>query len=147
MPPAIQRATEGDLPEVIALLAEHRLPLDGVVEHVSTMVLARVDGRVIGVAAVELYADGALLRSVAVASDAQSKGLGHRLTEAALDLARERGIGDVYLLTTTADAFFPRFGFERITRADVPDSVQTSAEFQSACPASAVVMRKRISPS
>ena len=40
--------------------------------------------------------------------------------------------------------FFPKFGFEQIARADVPASVQASVEFQSACPASAVVMRKRL---
>ena len=50
----------------------------------------------------------------------------------------------VYLLTTTAERFFPRFGFEQITRADVPATVQESVEFKSACPASAIVMRKHL---
>jgi hypothetical protein len=31
-----------------------------------------------------------------------------------------------------------------IARDDVPASVQASIEFQSACPASAIVMRKRL---
>jgi amino-acid N-acetyltransferase len=48
------------------------------------------------------------------------------------------------LLTTTAERFFPRFGFERVERVDVPASVQASIEFRSACRESAVVMRKRI---
>jgi amino-acid N-acetyltransferase len=48
----------------------------------------------------------------------------------------------VYLLTTTAERFFRTFGFERIERAAVPQSVQTSIEFTSACPSSATVMRK-----
>ena len=64
------------------------------------------------------------------------------LTEAALALARARDERAVFLLTTTADRFFPRFGFERITREDVPESVRQSIEFESACPASAIVMRK-----
>ena len=71
--------------------------------------------------------------------------MGHHLTEAALNLARTRGADTVFLLTTTAEKFFPRFGFEPISREDVPASVQASIEFQSACPASAVVMRKRLS--
>jgi amino-acid N-acetyltransferase len=66
------------------------------------------------------------------------------LTEAALDLARNRGVDTAFLLTTTAATFFPKLGFERISRADVPESVQASVEFQSACPDSAVVMRKRL---
>jgi hypothetical protein len=34
----------------------------------------------------------------------------------------------IYLLTTTAEPYFPKFGFERIQRADVPPTVQTSTE-------------------
>ena len=143
----IERAAARDVPDVLALLARHGLPLDGVAEHVSTMVVARDHGRLIGVAAIELHAGGALLRSVAVAPEAQGGGLGHRLTEAALEVAREHRIDAVFLLTTTAEGFFPKLGFEAIERADVPDSVQASVEFQSACPATAAVMRKRLTPS
>ena len=140
----IERARHVDLPEVLALLDELNLPKDDVAAHVGTMVVARENGRVVGTAAVELYSHGALLRSVAVAPAAQGKGLGHRLTDAALALAREHHIDTVFLLTTTAERFFPKLGFEQISRADVPESVQASVEFQSACPASATVMRKRI---
>ena len=66
------------------------------------------------------------------------------MTEAALRLARANGVDTVYLLTTTAERFFPRLGFEPITRDQVPTTVQASVEFRSACPASAVVMRKRL---
>jgi amino-acid N-acetyltransferase len=68
------------------------------------------------------------------------------LTEAALRLARAHRAEQVFLLTTTAEGFFPRFGFEAVRHADVPASVQASVEFQSACPASAIVMRKRLAP-
>ena len=37
-----------------------------------------------------------------------------------------------------------RFGFEQIDRAQVPPSLRESEEFQSACPASAIVMRKQL---
>ena len=49
----------------------------------------------------------------------------------------------IYLLTTTAERYFPKFGFEPVARADVPATVQTSIEFTSACPSSATVMRKQ----
>ena len=140
----IERAQTSDLPEVLNLLERQHLPLDGVREHVASMVVARDHGKVVGVAAAELYADGALLRSVAVDPLVQGKGVGHQLTEAVLRIAREHDMGSVFLLTTTAEKFFPRFGFEQIARSDVPASVQASVEFQSACPASAIVMRKRI---
>ena len=35
-------------------------------------------------------------------------------------------------------------GFERVSRAEVPESVRGSVEFQSACPTPATVMRKRL---
>jgi amino-acid N-acetyltransferase len=81
---------------------------------------------------------------VAVDPQAQGRGLGHRLTEAALRDAEARRVGDVFLLTTTAERFFPRFGFETVAREVVPPAVRSSVEFTSACPASAIVMRKRL---
>ena len=140
----IHAADASDLPAVRRLLETQHLPLDGIDEHVSTMVVAREGSEVVGAAAVELYADGALLRSVVVDPTVQGQGLGHRLSDAALRIAKERGIRTAFLLTTTAERFFPTLGFEPIARADVPASVQASIEFQSACPASAVVMRKRL---
>ena len=140
----IEAATAADLSAVRALLARHDLPLDDVDAHLQTMVVARESERLVGVAALELYRDGSLLRSVAVDPEFQGRQLGHRLTEAALQLARARGAGAVFLLPTTAERFFPKFGFEQITRAEVPASVQTSVEFRSACPASAIVMRRRL---
>jgi amino-acid N-acetyltransferase len=139
----ITRATPADADAILELLAARDLPTDGLRQHLTNAVVARRDHRVVGSAALEVYADGALLRSVAVASDQAGHGLGADLTNAALDLADELGITTVYLLTTTAERYFPRFGFERISRSDVPASVQTSVEFTSACPSTAIVMRKR----
>jgi amino-acid N-acetyltransferase len=141
----IEKATARDLPGVHSLLEQHHLPLAGVDDHVQTMLVAREGMQIVGTAALELYADGALLRSVAVDTSQQGRRLGHQLTEAALHLARARGAGEIFLLTTTAEKFFPKFGFEPITRDEVPASVKASVEFQSACPASAIVMRKRLS--
>ena len=140
----IESATERDLPEIRALLERLHLPLAGVDEHVPTMLVARDGEQIIGTAALEMYADGALLRSVAVEPHLQGRQLGHQLTDAALQLASNRGATTVFLLTTTAERFFPRFGFEAIGREQVPPSVRESVEFQSACPASAIVMRKQL---
>jgi amino-acid N-acetyltransferase len=138
----IEPATTRDLPEIRALLERLQLPLAGVDEHLATTLVARDGEEIVGTAALELYADGALLRSVAVEPRQQGRQLGHQLTDAALRLASTRGVTTVFLLTTTAERFFPRFGFEPIARAQVPSSVRESIEFRSACPASAIVMRK-----
>jgi amino-acid N-acetyltransferase len=138
----IERARPDDLPSVLRLLEGHGLPLDGAGDLGEAMVVARHGGQVVGAAALELYADGALLRSVVVDASVQRQGIGGQLTAGALDLANDLSVPMVFLLTITAAEFFTRFGFERISREDVPPSVAASVEFQSACPASAVVMRR-----
>jgi amino-acid N-acetyltransferase len=140
----IEAAEEDDLPDVRKLLERVHLPLDGIDDHLGTMLVAREAAEIVGTAALELYANAALLRSVAVDPRRQGHRLGHQLTEAALRLAKRQGVEAVFLLTTTAEQFFPKFGFETIARDDVPESVRASVEFQSACPASATVMRKRL---
>jgi amino-acid N-acetyltransferase len=78
--------------------------------------------------------------------DHRDQSHGRGLISAALERAAQRGLPAVYLLTTTAESYFPRFGFETIERSLVPASVQASVEFRGACPASAVAMRKSLLP-
>jgi nucleoside-diphosphate-sugar epimerase/N-acetylglutamate synthase-like GNAT family acetyltransferase len=137
----IRPAVTRDLPDITTLLAASALPLAGLEAHVATTLVARRNARIVGCAAVETYGAAGLLRSVAVDETRRGEGLGHQLTQAALDLARARGLKTVYLLTTTAAKFFPRFGFREIARDDVDPAVQRSVEFTKACPASAVAMR------
>lgn len=140
----IDRATPADFDAVSALLTDHRLPVVGLREHFDHAMVARLNGEVIGTAALAVYSDGALLRSVVVARRLMRRGIGRDLIEAILKRAADERIAAAYLLTETAADFCPRFGFERISRAEVPLGVSTSVEFTSACPSSAVVMRREI---
>lgn len=137
----LTRADAQEVDAILALLAETHLPTDGLREHIHTLLVACGNATVVGSAGLEVYGTSALLRSVAVSPAHQGQGLGHKLTEAALNYARQQGVSEVYLLTETAADFFPRFGFVPGTRADVPASVQQSVEFTSACPQSALVMK------
>jgi amino-acid N-acetyltransferase len=134
-----------ELPELVRLLERSRLPTDGIAEHVASTLFARDEGRVVGSAAVELYGRVGLLRSLAVDEALRGRGLGVRLTEAALALARARHLDTVYLLTETAGEFFPRFGFRPISRAEVDPAALQSVEFTTVCPASALVMALELS--
>ena len=140
----ITRASDADGPSILQLLRDSELPIDGLVDHLNTAFVARDGAAIVGCAAVEMYPDGALLRSVAVTPAARGRGVGERLAEAAITLARSLQAPALYLLTTTAESYFPRFGFVRTTRDQVPRDVQQSIEFRSACPASAIVMRKSL---
>ena len=140
----ISPATPADVPAILKLLEQSGLPTDGFVYHLADAMVARKGGRVIGSVALELHGDAGLLRSVAVEAAERGTRLGHQLTEAAIARARDRGLRGIYLLTTTAERFFPRFGFQVIDRSQVPEPVRRSVEFTSACPASAIVMRVRL---
>jgi amino-acid N-acetyltransferase len=132
------------LPSVLALLDRSKLPSAGVAEALPHFVIAENEGELVGVAGLEVYGESALLRSVAVDESWRGSGVGGTLIERALSVTRERGINDVFLLTTTAEHYFPRFGFACVSRDSVSKAVQESAEFKGACPASAIVMRKAV---
>ena len=84
--------------------------------------------------------------SVAVHPEWQKHGLGHALVRRLVSEAEGRGLRALYLLTMTAEHYFPRFGFERVARDSVPADIAATAEFRSACPASATVMMRPLEP-
>ena len=130
-----------DRAAVLDLLERSGLPQNGLSEHWATTLVARADQTIVGSAALEMYDTAALLRSVAVDQAQRGQGLGQQLTQAALSLARQRGVTDIYLLTETAAVFFPRFGFQPISRSQVAPAVLGSVEFTTACCQTALVMR------
>ncbi|MEZ6065992.1 MAG: GNAT family N-acetyltransferase [Planctomycetaceae bacterium] len=74
--------------------------------------VAEVEGRIVGFAALEIYSRKlGELRSLAVGEAWQGQGIGRRLVEACLALARERRVFEVMTITS-ADDFFRRCGFD-----------------------------------
>jgi amino-acid N-acetyltransferase len=133
-------AQPSDWSKLSALLTQAKLPLAGAQEHLSGFLLAFRGDELIGSVCVERYGQDGLLRSVAVAESQRGQQLGSALVERTLVDAKQQGLAHLVLLTETAEAFFARFGFRRIARADAPVAVQSSVEFQSVCPQSAVAM-------
>jgi amino-acid N-acetyltransferase len=136
----VRNATAADLEAVKRLLADNNLPVEGVAENFSNFLVADDEESIAGAIGLERFGSVALLRSAVVAPEYRGSGIGRRLIEELLTQAVRAGIRDVYLLTTTAEEYFPRFGFKRSTRTAVPDSLKSSAEFQGACPETATVM-------
>ena len=135
---SIRPARAADLAAVRALLIAAELPVDGLDEQFGdAYAVAESDNTIIGAEGIETYGKAGLLRSAVVDDRWRGRGVGDALT-------RERGLGDVYLLTTTAADYFPRHGFVRVDRASAPAELQSSREFAEACPASAVTMRLRL---
>ena len=75
----VDDATSLDAPAILSLLERCRLPTAGLADHLAETLVARRDGQIVGSAALELYADGALLRSVAADPRERGVGLGHAL--------------------------------------------------------------------
>jgi N-acetylglutamate synthase-like GNAT family acetyltransferase len=140
----IRTATDADLGPVRQLLAASGLPLDGVEQNFSDFIVAENENTIAGVIGIERYGTAGLLRSAVVSPGARGSGVGSQLVTKLLERASAQGIREVYLLTTTAEEYFPRFGFTRVTRTEVPESVQASREFQGACPDTAVVMKNAL---
>jgi len=137
----LEPATVADLDALRALLERLHLPTQDVGSPHQTFIVARVRGELVGCVGLERYGDDALLRSLGVVSPLQGAGLGTALFAQALAEARRSGVQALYLLTTTAAAFFEERGFARIARSEVPAPVAASAEFRSLCPQTAACLR------
>jgi amino-acid N-acetyltransferase len=139
---AIRVAAPGDFAGVVRLLEAAELPTAGLGPSLPDFLVAEESGRVVGAVGLEVYGDCALLRSAVVDPGRRGSGLGIDLVETLLRRATMRGVREIYLLTTTAEHFFPRFGFLPIPRGDVAPALRASEEFRGACPDSAIAMRK-----
>jgi amino-acid N-acetyltransferase len=137
---SVRRAHAEDEPAIEGLLTARGLPLQGLAQHLENFWVADADGVVLGTAGLEVHGRFGLFRSLAVNVDSGGTGIGSRLTWQLLEEAVGLGLREVFLLTTNAEDFFPRFGFVRLRRREVPADVQASSLFK-ACPAEAVAMR------
>ena len=123
-------AMPGDVRAIVDLVETVHLPPEGIAEAMEYFWVARAGEHIVGTVGLEVYDDLALLRSLAVTPARQRTGLGRALTETALSYLTTRQFRAVYLLTTTAEALFARYGFCPVGRDEVPASVQQSVEFQ-----------------
>jgi len=134
-------ATPADLSAVRALLDRYELPTtDLEAKHLEQFLVCRVGGQLAGAIGLEVLGDVGLLRSLAVAPEFRGRRLGHALWTRLHEEARRRGIGHLYLLTTTADGLFSGWGFRRVGRDVVPDAVRATPEYSALCPSTATVM-------
>jgi amino-acid N-acetyltransferase len=140
--PKIRGAVASDLDAVQRLLLAANLPIDGLAEQFGDgYAVAESAGEIVGAEGIETYENSGLLRSAVVDTRWRGKGVGEALTRDRLEWARRQGLRDIYLLTTTAADYFPRYGFVRVERNSAPEALQHSREFAEACPASALTMR------
>lgn len=137
-------ATETDLESIKELLLHSNLMVDDIEKHLTSCFVFKEQERLIAFGAIELYGIDALLRSVAVAQTHRKKGLGEKLYHAIQEMAKVNGVRELFLLTETAEGFFQKMGFERLSRDNAPESIRQTSQFSSLCPDSAVFMKRSI---
>ena len=139
----LRAAVAGDLDSIHALLEAAGLPIEGVRAHLASFVAFESAGRVVGVGGLEVYADVALLRSLAVAPAFRRRGVAGAICERLETDAARDGVGEFYLLTETAESFFAKRGFGAVPRSAAPPAIAATEEFAELYPDSAVLMRRR----
>jgi amino-acid N-acetyltransferase len=112
-----------------------------VAQHLHEFLVVEDVGHFIAAAGLERYGTAALLRSVAVRPEHRSRGVARTLVGQLLSHARSSGVREVYLLTTSAQPYFRRLGFQVVPREAIDPAVAMSAEFGESCCATAVAMR------
>lgn len=140
----IDNARPEDKEPVISLLKAAGLLTQDLPDSLPNFLLAEQDGVLVGVAGLELFGPVGLLRSVAVNPTHQGKGIAGQMVELLLASADKQGVREVYLITTTADHYFDRYGFMAVNREQVPEAIQQTRQFNGLCPSSAVVMRRNL---
>lgn len=140
----VRTADGEDIGRVEALLEANDLPYQDVRAKPECFFVASSDAEVIGVGGVETYGSSGLLRSLAIEESSRGRGYGTTVREALEEYARTNGVATLYVLTTTASAFFRRSGYEGIARENVPSSIQRTTEFTEFCPTSATCLKKEL---
>ena len=137
---------ESDRDDLIRLLSEAKLPTEDLKMQTfqDFLVAKEGNGVTVGAVGIELYGESGLLRSLVVHPSYRKRGLGKQLTNKIEAYAGEMGVKTLFLLTMTVADFFPRFGYQVTQRSNVPQPIGETFEFKSACPVSAVCLRKNL---
>jgi amino-acid N-acetyltransferase len=146
----IEQASSSHLKDVEELLELTELPIDGVSLHIDDFFVAKTEGyqknisSIVGCVGLEIYGEDAVLRSLAVHPEYQGKGIGKTLILKITEYAKKKSVKMLYLLTTTAEDYFPVHGFQFTSRDDIPQTILNSPEFSSICPSSAISLSKSV---
>ena len=126
----IRKATVEDVKDIQKLVNHHAdkgemLPksLGETCDHIRDFFIYEEDGLMLGCCALHVtWVDLAEVRSLAVADDAKSKGVGTALLDACVEDSRRLAIRKVFALTYKPE-FFEKKGFRRIDKGELPHKV------------------------
>lgn len=140
----IRSAKPSDKEAVVELLQSAGLPTTDLNPVLPNFLLAFADGQLVGTAGVEVTGEVGLLRSVAVKESFQNYKIAKRLVNDLTKQMRLQWVKELYLITTTAEGYFAKQGFEKIERDSIPAEIAQSQQFSDLCPSSATIMKKSV---
>ena len=132
------------LAEIILLLNSFGLPTDDVESSDIEFYVIESEEQIVGCIGLEEFGNVGLLRSLAVNTKFQGKGVGIKLVTHLENVGADKALTHMYLLTETAEEFFSKHGYNKIRRELAPMALKTSSEFSHLCPDSAVLMMKKL---
>lgn len=138
----IRQAISDDLGKIKLLLESVSLPSVDIGDHISNFLVLEYAGTLIGTIGMELYGETALLRSLAIRKEYQFDGYGRNLYQCLVLNAQKNGVKHIYLLTTTAEKYFSKKGFRKISRYEVPEEIKNTTEYTTLCPSDSICMVK-----
>ena len=136
------------LSQISDLLVSSNLVPEGLEkENLTLFYKANEFEKVVGVIGVEVYGKFCLLRSLAVHKSKRNLGIARTLIHEALEFACAEKSFNVYLITETIGNTMMRYGFNNISRDDVPHEILKSPFFNGICPCYCQIMHKKIQES
>ena len=129
-------------PDLIAVLEAAGLPTDDLHEAGRRFYRFEDEAGLIGYGALEQLSPDALIRSIVVIDSRRGGGHGSAILSWLETEAAGRKAAGLYLLTTSATAFFQRHGYTALPRSAAPPAIAASRQFSTLCPASAAFMFK-----
>lgn len=131
-------------PDLIAALEAAGLPTDDLREPDRRFYRFEDDAGLIGYGGLEQLSPDALIRSIVVIDSRRGEGHGSAILSWLETKAAEQKAAGLYLLTTSATAFFQRHGYTALPRSAAPPAIAASRQFSTLCPASATFMFKEL---
>jgi len=123
------KATLLDIPEMQAMvIAEVKDGIilerneDEVATNIRSYVLAKVDGKLVGYAALHIHSSRlAEIRSLIVSNEHRGKQIGKQIVQFALDEAKALSVGEEVLVLTYLPEFFKKMNFVEIAKESIPE--------------------------
>lgn len=139
-------ATPADKDQIRRLLSRCGLPTLYVHRHLKFFIVAKVARKIVGVIGLEPYGRVALLRSLCVAPPYRGRGIAKMLNARIMVSAYIRGIDRLYMFTFDAAKFASKLGFHKIAKGRLPESIQSTWQFQKLKPYPVACMTKKTGP-